>query len=60
MKKLFIICMCLIFGLSQLYAEKDKVVIPPDDNWEETEVICAFIEEELLKLNLKFDELNKK
>lgn len=37
MKKLFIICMCLIFGLSQLYAEKDKVVIPPDDNWEETE-----------------------
>ena len=36
MKKLLFIYMCLILGLSQLYAADDKVPIPDDDNWEET------------------------
>ena len=27
--------MCLILGISQLYAADDKVPIPEDDNWEE-------------------------
>ena len=36
MKKLLFIYMCLILGISQLYAADDKVPIPEDDNWEET------------------------
>ena len=36
MKKLLFIYMCLILGLSQLYAD-NKVPIPKDDNWEETD-----------------------
>ena len=37
MKKLLFVYMCLILGLSQLYADNDKVPIPKDDNWEETD-----------------------
>ena len=36
MKKTLFIYMCLILGLSQLYAADDKVTIPKDDKWEET------------------------
>ena len=37
MKKLLFIYVCLILGLSQLYAADDKVTIPKDDKWEETD-----------------------
>ena len=37
MKKLLFIYICLILGLSQLYADNNKVPIPKDDNWEETD-----------------------
>ena len=36
MKKTLFIYMCLILGLSQLYAADNKVPIPKDDKWEET------------------------
>ncbi len=37
MKKLLIIIIGLVFGLTQLHAEKNKIPIPQNDNWEETE-----------------------
>ena len=46
MKKLLFIYMCLILGLSQLYAADDKVTIPKDDKYH-----LNFINHEKVRFN---------